>query len=827
MQQRTADRRAVSRLVAQGGAITLTGPPGVGKSHLARAVLAQFRRDGWRCALCDLSEAEPDSLSIAISAAMHWTDPDDLENDLLALPQHGRTVVLLDNADHLTEALARWVEPYLDLDLSWIVTSRHAMGLASEQIYRVGPLAQGDAVGLLDREIQRLGGRPLDEEARAEAIPLVESLDGLPLAISLVAPHCRLRGVAGARKRLADGRLPSSARASAHRHGSLDDALDLSLAMLSDSARTVLSQLTVFRGRFSLDAVEAVVDAAQDVSDLVYQLVAHSLVELEETNRGPRLRLLSLIRQLAERLLPDEGRDRAAARHADFYLDLEGDDEELRGHLPNLLAAVDRVDSDPARLAEVVQRCIRAIRASGPSRLGYDLVERALEAQPGQEHEVSLLLIRGGWCRLVGDLARARQDVGRALQLADQVNDQRSRSRALYHLGVISQQGGDLDDAAQHLNEAERALDGTGYTREMALLAILRGNASWRAFDFQGARGYFRRAVGLADSVSDPVSRGVARNNLASTCIEVDQLNEAAIHLEDSSQVHQANDYATGLGFVMNNRGKLALARGELDDAVRWCSKALAAHRGLSRPGQVDALLYRAIALTIIGDTHAALTALNEGERRNEPTVLPTASFVLWRAAVWSEAASPQMAREVFASAGQSQHKSLRQLIGALLGLGDPDAGSRDARLSTAAATLREVEPVGLEERLAHRLLEARRDRVAASTPVGASQLTWEVAVDGEWFRPSGGERVDLGRRPALARLLGRLVRELRVHPGGVVPTHEMVEAGWPGEAMSPDSGTARVYTTIRRMRKLGLGELLEGGAGGYRLNPNAPLELI
>ena len=65
----------------------------------------------------------------------------------------------------------------------------------------------------------------------------------------------------------------------------------------------------------------------------------------------------------------------------------------------------------------------------------------------------------------------------------------------------------------------------------------------------------------------------------------------------------------------------------------------------------------------------------------------------------------------------------------------------------------------------------------------------------------------------------GVLVGALRA--AEVVRGHALLEAGWPGERMSPESGARRVYVTINRLRKLGLGELLLTTGDGYALAPN------
>ena len=48
----------------------------------------------------------------------------------------------------------------------------------------------------------------------------------------------------------------------------------------------------------------------------------------------------------------------------------------------------------------------------------------------------------------------------------------------------------------------------------------------------------------------------------------------------------------------------------------------------------------------------------------------------------------------------------------------------------------------------------------------------------------------------------------------------DLIEAGWPGEKMQHEAATLRVYTTIRRLRGLGLGDVLVTRDEGYLLDP-------
>ena len=92
------------------------------------------------------------------------------------------------------------------------------------------------------------------------------------------------------------------------------------------------------------------------------------------------------------------------------------------------------------------------------------------------------------------------------------------------------------------------------------------------------------------------------------------------------------------------------------------------------------------------------------------------------------------------------------------------------------------------------------------------------VAIDGSAVDLPDGTTVDLRRRQAVRRILAALARARREHPGEPVPAQACIEAGWPGERMRWESAQARLWTSIRALRAVGLGDALETVGDGYRL---------
>lgn len=96
----------------------------------------------------------------------------------------------------------------------------------------------------------------------------------------------------------------------------------------------------------------------------------------------------------------------------------------------------------------------------------------------------------------------------------------------------------------------------------------------------------------------------------------------------------------------------------------------------------------------------------------------------------------------------------------------------------------------------------------------------------GAWLEPAGGERVSLVSRKTLRRLLAALVRAHREAPERSLTVQELLAAGWPEERVLPRAGASRVYVAMTSLRQLGLRELLDRTALGYRLAPRANIRI-
>ena len=123
---------------------------------------------------------------------------------------------MLDNCEHLTDAVAEFIETVRAAapHVRFLVTSQESLKTAEEHVYRLGGLAipaaddaaNALAAGAVELFVARAQGVDSTFELTPAQTPAVieicRRLDGIPLAIELAAARIPLLGVEGLRSRL-------------------------------------------------------------------------------------------------------------------------------------------------------------------------------------------------------------------------------------------------------------------------------------------------------------------------------------------------------------------------------------------------------------------------------------------------------------------------------------------------------------------------------------------------------------------------------------------------------------------------------------------------
>ncbi len=320
-------KKGVARLrETQTRLLSLTGPPGVGKTRIgieiARQLLDDFK-DGVR--LVQLASLPP-GMGIAQTLFQHMVAAQPGETGtpaqllhILAQALTGRRFLLvLDNFEHV--ATAENLQTVSDLlaaskNLKILVTSRSALFIRAEVQHSVAPLALagGQRVNTLEN-LTRLAMQPVVRLLidRAEAVNpgFVFSLanaksvynlclltEGIPLVIELLAARLRLLSPKELLAQVSATDAPvefllelTGPRDVPERQHSLARAIAWSFGLLDAEEQQLLMKLAVFAGGFTLQAAIDVCDARWPV---VEALIMHSLLQTQHAKLGDSLRDLA------------------------------------------------------------------------------------------------------------------------------------------------------------------------------------------------------------------------------------------------------------------------------------------------------------------------------------------------------------------------------------------------------------------------------------------------------------------------------------------------------------------------------------------------------
>ncbi|MGM4915134.1 ATP-binding protein [Rhizobium sp. 768_B6_N1_8] len=535
VRQRLKERRFVS----------IVGAGGIGKSSVAVAVADQMRQEYGEdhVFFVDLSsvaeEADvPSAIASSLGCAVQGPNA---EPAILAFVASKNCLVVLDSCEHLIVAVAQIadrIHAYAPM-VYVLATSREALRADGETIFLLGPLEVPPEGNLSRQEVVRFPAVQLflerasasghDSELTDDEVLKVSDmcrrLDGIALAVELVASRVGTFGIGGTAELLANGaELHLRGRRSAlPRHQTLQAMLDWSINLLSDVERTMLFRLSVFAGPFSVEAAHGV--AAEDgwtvgqTSLVITSLVEKSLIFVSPIGGYLFYRLLDTTRSYAgSKLASREDVNVISHRHANYFrhflksLSVESAIHDARTmssfipHLGNIrkalawcfsdsgdaLIAVDLSASaavllmDLSQYGECQRWCSRALAIIEPNAKGTPLDLRLSEA-----------LARSAMYTL-GNRDETKFLIETALNLAERLGDNRRQLNLLTDLNIFFTRRGDAGAAVDAANRAAVIAQKIGVVEDEIAAELMLGVACHQAGDQAGALRHCRHGFKLA-----------------------------------------------------------------------------------------------------------------------------------------------------------------------------------------------------------------------------------------------------------------------------------------------------------------------------------------
>ncbi len=648
---RAIERDAIADALLASRLVTVTGVGGVGKSRIAVQVafdvMRRFPDGAWLCELATAHDADELAQVVAATLGVVPRPGSTLDDSVLDALRTRELILVLDNCEHLVDAVGRLTEGVLrECPLVRVLaTSREALGVAGEQVWPLSSLelpprassfetvAASEAVELFTERARAVQPGFVLDEGNADAVAeICRRLDGIPLAVELAAARVTIMSPSDIASRL-DQRfqlLTGGRRTAADRHQTLRAAIEWSYEMLDAQERTLFERLGVFPGSFDAEAVAGVASGggleAWDVLDAGAGLVAKSMLVADEATGTTRYQMLETLRAFARERLEAAGElHEWFRRHADHYTrfaeqadgGLAGPDEvawRKRVHLEleNLRAAFIRClvlgeDDDVLRALRIVAALtFEAVndRGLGIGAWAEHLVPRADLAPPS---------VRTAVLAAAAFSAQGRNDAEAMGELADAAlrdgvpPDCPGAIWAYIALAANEAMRGDLPAAVRVIADADVALRAAGDApRGLSFLYSAAANFHNLMQDHDAARADAELALESARRSQNPTATASAQFAMA-VAIMRDDPAAASRALDESVDLGRLGTSGGLLGFALSRRAVLRAEAGDVDGARRDARDAVKhSHERGDRPMLTSALECSVAVLQRLGRDEAA-----------------------------------------------------------------------------------------------------------------------------------------------------------------------------------------------------------------------------
>ena len=619
--------------------VSVLGLGGTGKTRLVtrygRSNLGEFPGGVW---FCDLAPAR--SLDGVVSAVALGLDVPLGRDDPVvqlghAIAGRGRCLVILDNfeqvARHARSTLGRWLDRAEQA--CFVVTTREVLGLPGEDVLALPPLPPADGVALFVQRAEAAGFdfHPGMEDQSAIA-PLVDLLDGLPLAIELAAARVRVMPPRLLLQRMSERfKLLVSKGGRVDRQSTLRAAFDWSWDLLPPHEKAALAQLSVFEGGFTLEAAEAVIDltAFDDAPwtvDAVHALVDKSFVR----PRGDgRFDLLVNVQVYAAEHLETEGRYAgsgpqamaAAQMRAIAWFAALGPIRAIEGRcadLDNLVTACRRAvalgDGDSA--AGALDGAWDALSLRGPFEAGVELAESVC-AMLGLNDRVAAQTqsVLGHALVLCGRSGPARAAFDRALACALATGDRLCEAWVMFRLGSLHADEGRMDEARAHCVAAMQMAQELGQRRLECSAINLLGNVEHVTGHTDESLLQYERALALARETGDRQLQGRILGNIANLHAALGRMDDSLVRCAETLAIARDTGDRRLEGNMLCNLGMVCFVQERLSDAEAASKAALVVGRELGN------LRLECIVLCNLGIVYERLGRPGEAQAHFEAAV--------------------------------------------------------------------------------------------------------------------------------------------------------------------------------------------------------------
>lgn len=599
--------------------LTVLGPGGMGKSHLAlQAARRQLDAGGFPdgihvVAMEYLSDAGQVIGAIAEAIGIRFDGPSSPIDQLVRAIGDERRLLLLDNHEHvmdaaaLEEQLARACpnltllitsRDRLDSDLEWILPLR-GLGFPDPLPDDLAEARRYGAVALFEHRARVTRG---DFELAPDHLPalarLHRVLQGLPLGIEMVSSWVRLLTPSEIADRVEEGLelLETVSRDAPARHRSIRAVFDYSWDLLSDGEQESLRRLAVLRGGITATSSGALGVSGDDLATLADR-------SLLSRDADGRFSMQPLLHRYATARLTERPDLEASVRdlHSDHFLGLLADRGTDLRSASQREALADLVEAkDNLRFAWIHgakrERTRQLVASAEPYRLLFDrrgLIQEgieqfrlAAEVLPEGSLAWAHVCVHQAWLVLyAGDHERAERLVEASLARLDPRDAPRAVALGLNVQGALAAGAGRVEASAELFRRAlELARRDEGADLVAGCLDNL-ATAEMVLGDTAAAERHYREALASAESLGNQAQVVLTLNNLGNLLMQREEYEDAMSVLDRGLVLAQDVGMARLEPYFLANRALASSARGELDRALEDLKEALRRARGQAAGG--------------------------------------------------------------------------------------------------------------------------------------------------------------------------------------------------------------------------------------------------
>jgi predicted ATPase/transcriptional regulator with XRE-family HTH domain len=644
---RHTEQATVRRLLSTSRLLCLTGAGGVGKTRLALQIAAGVGSDfpdGVR--LVELAPlADPSLVPAAMARAFGIQEQPGraVVETLLAALQEQHLLVVLDNCEHVRAPTGELTERLLTLcpHLHILATSREALGVPGETVWRVPPMGVGsrvlgdgeaDAVALFVERARHHQPELALMAAGVDAVAeICRRLDGIPLAIELAAARTQVLTPRQIADRL-DDRLRLLTRGTPGapaRQQTLRATLDWSYDLLTEAERCLFIRLSVFAGGCDLEAVESVCAndslTADELIDVLTDLAGKSLLTIEYRDEVACYRMLETVRQYAAEKLDEAGECAIVRGHHLAWCMALAEQSELSLQGPEQARWLARLDAEHDNLraalawaftSGALEAGLRLVGAAGEfwTIRGYWAEGRTWQARLEAEAtdvpilpavRAKALVVVSHLARMQGDFEAARSLAETSLALYDGLGDKLGVAMALNRLANVALMQHDYDTARPLLEQClalRRELDDRyGIVRALDALGAVAHNQG----DYEDAHRLWGESLVLCRELGHARGVAAASHNLGQVNRRLGDLPAAQALFQESLTLHRQLGDKPGIATSLSSLSVVAWERGDYPAARTLFEASLLLHRELGYKLGTANLLHRMGLLALDQDDHA------------------------------------------------------------------------------------------------------------------------------------------------------------------------------------------------------------------------------